>query len=291
MIKSILTVAAVLSCCVILHADYLSDRKAALELVKGAKNEEALLLFTKMAEGPYTDFQKSDALEQAAMTAQALKKGDQAMELAKRIPLVPASKTVQMRLMNDTRNWQGIVDAFKNENIEDWPEELIGEASHLRGQAYYQIRDGKATVADLEKAAEYLTDSNSKGLALNMLGDTYASLLKDDARALETYRSVYKNPNIYKAGAAAMGAAGILAKQNKLDEAMSELKTIDMDKVTHPYWRASLLAAYGGILSKQGKKSEAISKYKEAAELKDIPASQKALYEKIIKDFETDTRQ
>ena len=96
---SMIVAVVVLSCCALARADYLSDRKAAMELPNGGTNEAALALLIKMAEGPYTEFQKSDAWEQAAWCAWRLKRKDQAMELAKRIPLAPASKTLQMRLM------------------------------------------------------------------------------------------------------------------------------------------------------------------------------------------------
>ena len=51
-------------------ADYIADREAAVKLVEAGKHEEALAAFTKMGAGDVTDFQKSDALEQAAACAQ-----------------------------------------------------------------------------------------------------------------------------------------------------------------------------------------------------------------------------
>ena len=94
----------VLACVPGTRADYLSDRKAAMELVQAGKHEDALSAFLKMADNTASHVQKSDALEQAAMRAQSLKRCDQALELARRIPLVPAAKTVQMCLH---RYWRG----------------------------------------------------------------------------------------------------------------------------------------------------------------------------------------
>ncbi|MEI6424129.1 MAG: hypothetical protein WCP55_18075, partial [Lentisphaerota bacterium] len=64
MFKHIIAVAAVLSFNMNGWADYPADRKAAMELVKAGKNEEALSAFEKMAEGTAVEAQKSDAIEQ-----------------------------------------------------------------------------------------------------------------------------------------------------------------------------------------------------------------------------------
>ena len=282
-----LTVATgiVLACGLETRADYLSDRKAAMELVRAGQHEEALSAFLKMADNTASDVQKSDALEQAAMRAQSLKRYDQALELARRIPLAPAAKTVEMRFLSEARKWREILDAFKNEDLDSWPEYVVGEASQLRGNACYQLGDGQGAAADLTRAAEYLTDSNSKGLALNALGDTYAALLKDDLQAVVAYRRVYQTDNVYKRSAAAMSVAAILARQNKLAEALLELETIDLDKVKHPYWRGRMLTTYGSLLAQQGKRAAAIVKYREAVQLQDLPPAQKSAYETALKDL------
>ena len=77
--------------------------------------------------------------------------------------------------------------------------------------------------------------------SLNALGDTYAILLKDDLQAVVAYRLVYQTDDVYKRSAAAMSVAAILARQNKLAEALLELETIDLNKVKHPYWRGQML--------------------------------------------------
>ena len=79
---------------------------------------------------------------------------------------------------------------------------------------------------------------------------------------------------MYSGCIAAAGAAGILAKQGKFDEARTELEKINLDEVAnHPAYPGRVLAAYGDILVKQGRKAEAIAKYREAAGLKDLDAS------------------
>ena len=288
--KSMIVAVVILSCCVIARADYLSDRKAALAQVQAGKDSDALALFVKMAEGPYTDFQKSDALGQAAWCAWRLKRNDQAMELAKRIPLAPASSTMQMQLMNAARNWQGIVDAFKNEDIDSWPEDVVGDAFFLRGIAYYRTGNGKGAEADIIKTLEY----KPSAYAMHMLGSTYASMLKDDGRALETYRRGYKSGGHWSTDAV-WEVLQILLRQNKLDEAMAELNAVDADKDAlkegDSHWRRGfILSSQGYILTKQGKKAEAIAKYREATQVEGLAPEQKAGYEKTIKELEADVK-
>ena len=274
--------AVALCCCGNARADYVDDRKAAMGLVNAGKHAEALAAFTKMAGGAKSALQKSDALEQAVASAMAMKKHDEAMGLARQIPLPHVSKTCQMRVLSATRQWTQLVEKFGSENIGAWPEGLDAEAFALRGAAYYAVKDGAKAAADLTQAAGYLTEDNSKGLALNALGDTYQHLLKDDVRALDAYHRVYTTHNIYKHCQAAMAAAGMFCHQGKPDEALKELQSINMSKVTIPVWRCSMLAAFGNTLALQGRKTEAIARYDEALRVEGILPAQWTIYEKAV---------
>lgn len=263
--------------------DYISGRDAAAKL----GTEEALAAFLQLADGPFSVAQKSDAWEQASARALALNRYDQAMALAKKIPTAGISKATQMRVLAARRDWAGLVAQFKDEDIDAWwPDHLNGEAFFCRGRAFAVTRDGPRAVADLRKAADALPhDDNSKGLALIALGDAYRDLLKDDGRAIVAYRETYGTANITKRCAAAMGAAGILVRQNKLAEAWTELNTIDLARLQTPYWLGAMLAARGSVLAKQGKTDEAIASYQVALRLEGLPASQKAACEKALNEL------
>ena len=277
-----LAAVAVLSCCASGFADYVADREAAMQLAGAGKYDQALLAFTKMAQGDVSDFQKSDALEQAALCASRLKRHDQAMELARGIPLAPVSKTCQMRAMIASHKWRQVVEQFRDEDIATWPDTVTGEASYQRGRAHYFMKDGHSAERDLKRAAEYLMEDNIKGLALNSLGDTYQHLLKDDTRAVETYRKVYRTRNLYKQCHAAIAIASILTRQNKHDEAIAEFERLGMDKVTIPYWRGAMLRAYADTLASAGKKPQAIAQYARAIELDGVPLSVKRACEEAL---------
>ena len=286
MLKPLPSLALTLACSVSLGADYVADREAAVELIGSGKHEEALAAFIKMAEGDFTDFQKSDALEQAALCANRLKRYDQAMKLAQQIPMEPVSKTCQMKSMTGNRKWQEVIDRFKDEDIDSWPDWLIGEASRARGRAYYVLKDGTNAGKDLKRAADYLMEDNSKGLALNALGDTYQHLLKNDEKAIEAYRRCYKTRNVYKKSHAAMAIASILRRRQRPNEALLELRKLDLASITNTHWRGAMLCAYGETLASAGKKAEAIAKYKEALELEGSMSRTKEACEKALKELQ-----
>lgn len=290
MLKSV--TAAVLTCmlAVMALADYPADRKAAADLMNAGKNEEALAAFLKMAGGAeVTPVQKSDAVEQAVLCAINLKKYDQAGELIKQLGDTPAAKISKMRLLMAQREWQAVVDQFKDENLSAWPAEYVGEAFAGRGKCALFVQNGELAAKDYAKAADNLTEPNSLGLALIGLGDAF-QLLKDDARALEAYRKVYKASTQYKACTAAVYAAGILKRQGKLDEAIRELDLIDIKQLVPSDIRDMWLIEYADTLAKQGKKAEATAKYQAALENKNIQPWYKNAAEKGLKELQGEAK-
>lgn len=175
--------------------------------------------------------------------------------------------------MEGQRSPMDIVDRFKDEDIDSWPESVRGDAVFAGGYAYFLTKNGEAAVKDLTKAVEYLTDGNSKGLCLNCLGDAYSSLLKNDPQAIAAYRKTYGTGNVYKHCQAAMSIASILNRQGKHGEAVQELGQIKLAEVTAPYWRGRMLRAKGAALAASGRKADAISRYREALSIEGLPGA------------------
>ena len=295
MIKSMVIIGIVLACCAGARADYLSDRKAALELVKGGKNDEALSLFTKMAASAASDLQKSDALEQAVGCANRLKQYDRALELAKAIPLPAVSKKCRMTLLSGNGKYGDLIAEFKAEDLVQWPESMRGEAFFIRGMAFFQLKDGPAAVADLQKSLEYsrdtftLRDIYTPGIAWLRLGDTHRNLLKDDPKALEAYTEAIKLMNAgggYYVMSAVRSAAQILCKQGKYDEAFEVFGKIDHHKNLEGPQVVDFYCEYGETLASQGKKAEAIARFNKALGIRGATDAQKAACEKRIKELQ-----
>ncbi|MFA7160905.1 MAG: hypothetical protein WC299_16535 [Kiritimatiellia bacterium] len=269
-----------------LAADYVAGRKAAMELVKSNKQEDALSALTNLAFSAATsDFQKSDALEQAALCANLLKQYDRALDLAAQIPLKPISKKCRMNILFENRKFKELIDEFKNENIESWPgqENTVGEGFYYRGMACFQWNDGTNAVKDLKKAAEYLADEALLGQACLRLGDACLNKINDEPQALDAYLKAIKAANAggWIKSTASVSAAGILRKQGKFDEAFRILENAGAGKM-EGYWGFVMLASWADTLAAQGKKAEATAKYKKALSLKGVNEAQKKEAEKAL---------
>ena len=268
---------------------YIEERKAAAELSKGGKQEEAMAAYIKMAEGNYTDFQKSDALDQAALCASALKQYDRALELAAKIPLEPYSKTCQMNLMLNNGKGADAAAKFKDEKIEAWPDSIKGEACYARARAFIAAKDGASAEKDLVQAVIYSPDSRLKDKALNALASTYAGLLKNDDKAIDTYRKLYDLGDLNRQAGAVNAIADIYIRQSKFDKALQELGRVDQSKLQDPYRRGLMLCAAGDALAGAGRKDEAAAKYNEALQVPNVPDRIKTACEKKKSDLNAGT--
>ena len=283
---------AVLSLAAAALADYPADRKAAVELMTAGKNEEALAAFLKLADSAAGDAQKSDALEQAATLAGRMRRYEQGVEIAKKIPLQPVSKSARMQVMLWNGKYEELVAAFKAEDFSAWPEKSAGPAYFCRGRAYITLRDGKAAEADMKKAVETLGEGETSNEARLLLGDIYRDLLQDDALALAAY-----NENVAKAPkfgwiqmTSVTSASGILARQKKFDEALAVMKDYDPGRM-NGVWKYSFLLAYAEVYAAQGRKAEAVAKLNEGLAAKDLAAWQKPMFEKKLKELQGETKQ
>lgn len=289
-LKQAVVFGVVLAFSVSVRADYPADRKAAMELVQAGKNEEALSAFTKLSQSAVEEAQKADALEQAAMCASRLKKYDQAIELAGKIPALPMSKAVQMKIMMDNGKGAELLAKFKDENFADWPSKAAGDAYYCRGIAYFQTKDGKCAEADLKNALTKLAPGYTVDEARLKLAENYKNNLNDDQQALAAYRELIEKATDsfgwIRLGSIAT-ASEILRKQGKYDEAFQILGKAQVDGL-NSYWKIAILGAYGETLAAQGKKTEAAAKFKEALAVKGITDEHKPAYEKRLAELQAD---
>lgn len=259
-----------------------------MELLKAGRQEDALAAFQKMGAGEYSDFQKSDALEQAAMCAQRLKRDKEAADLAARIPLIHASRTCQIRLLAEHRKWTEILAQFKDEKFAAWPDDYAAEAFYLRGQARYFMNDGEGAAVDLRQAVELSPDNGTKGRAALALGENYRNRLKDDEQALSAYEQTVQwipAGGHYVPYTAAVSAAAILRAQGKHERALAMAVKFDPDKA-QGYWRGMLLVSRAETLVAQGKKAEAAVLYKAAMAVQGLAESDRKEWEKKSLELE-----
>ncbi len=225
--------------------------KAAAALAQAGRDTQALAAYTGMAEKlPMSDRVKADVLEKASLCAGRLKNYDQAMKLAREIPVAPLSMHRQMQLMLEQKQYDALLTAFNQKAMGGrsfhlnftYPEQedVMADLYYYRSLAYVHTNDLAAAEADLKIMNDKRTQLSYRSgeaihdLAWLRLGDFYRQYLKDEVRALAAYLHVCNRttwapwgtpPKPVSTGAsetlvkATKAAAVILRKQGKPEEA------------------------------------------------------------------------
>jgi len=261
-------------------AELPEDFQAAMELYNKKDFAGAQASFVKVSETAPTPKSKSECLAYAAACLGKLKQYDQAVELAQKIPLKPIAANCRMGIMLENGKQKELIEAFKDEDINTWPDYLVHHGFYNRGCAYRLAGNYESAAKDLEKAVE--TSNTTGHFQVRVLSDLagVCAALKQDDKALEAYRRIlaatdYKG--LYTFCGAAIAAPNILIKQGKYDEAILEINKFD-PLPTSGVYKIQALEVYGDIYAGQGKKDDAKAKYLEA--LKD-PGISKGSADKI----------
>jgi tetratricopeptide (TPR) repeat protein len=260
-------------------AGFEEDKDAAEQLVREGKRGEALAAYMKMAEGAGNEMQKSEALRRAAICAWLNKDPGRAAELAKSIPVAAVSKTSQMDLLTEGRKYKELLDQFKSEDIESWPESVKGDAFRMRGEAANICGDAQLAAADLEKAAANLKENYYHNRALLALGGVYKTKLKNEDKAIEIFRRVKLTGQMpsqkYRAD---WEIADIYMGRGKFKEALELLDAVDLKKSVGDL---PML-----VLSSQGKALAGLGKNKEAAEKYNLALKAQGVTPALRQEFE-----
>lgn len=243
--------------------DYLIASRAADELLRKRKHEESLAAYVALAEGDFTDLQKSAALEKAAACARSLRDFNRASELVNRIPVDAVAKTAQMHNLLAERKAPELIARFGREDIGAWPFWEAGAGYFARGRAYAVTGAGEEAEADLAHALEWTSDRRIRRSILLALGENRERRLEDDDGALEAYRQIVEPTRTLGAAdefRAVQGMARVFTRRGDFDEALAALQLAAMDKL-RGYWRGSMLLALGETLAAAGRKDEALATY------------------------------
>lgn len=135
------------------------------EAAKLRQPAESLPAHLALAEGKPTDFQKSSALEQAAVSAAALKDFAQAETIAARIPIPAVQKTARMQILLAQSKVPQVITEFATEDLTKWPFWKRGDAYLIRGRAHLIAKNAKQAESDLTHALEWLSDDRSRKTA------------------------------------------------------------------------------------------------------------------------------
>lgn len=271
MSKLMTLLAALLLGSTVYAIDYIQARKDALELGRNGKHAEAVEAFKAMAEAEgVTDFQKSDAMELAVIYLLAQRKQDEAMEMAKAIPLEPESKVAQMRVLDRQRDWDAIVEQFGEEDISSWPDHVKADAYSFRGTAAFRAGKADLAVSDLENSVIYMHNMNTKSAMLNTIGDVYRILVKDNAKAIEWHTKALATGHLYKSADAAISLSNIYLEQGDVDKAMEAIEHIQLGKYQGDHWPAHVRIAKARVLTAAGQPDKARQLLQEVVEMEKV---------------------
>lgn len=271
-------------------AEYPQAREAALKLVQKKQYDQAMEAFLKLANEAQILSHKTDALEQAAMVANATKDNARAMELAKEIPDPQVSKMVQMRLLSSQKEYNAVLELAGQEDLTQWVDVVAGEALYYRGKAHEATRSFYQAAADYESALKVLGQHQLRaevGLALAQLYDTK---LDQPEKAIETYKAVQevegkRSVYVWTYITAVIGQAQVQAKQGDTDAALATLAQLDhTDRTGH--WGATIRIAKAQVHQQRNEKQEALALLKEALEVPKLPTYLKPRIEKQIQELE-----
>ncbi|MEQ8785846.1 MAG: DUF4838 domain-containing protein [Pirellulaceae bacterium] len=248
--------------------DYLRARNEAEQKNRGDTRTEALEAFVNLASrDKLSDFQKCDALEQAAAVARAINDYERADKIALQAPIEAVAKTIRMQNLLTQRKSAELVEQYAAEDLSKWPFWNAGEAYFTRGRAYVQTGDGRKAEADLKAALPLTPDNRTQLSILRTLGDNRERNLKDDNAALEAYLRIVDSTQAngsseYYYGV--LGAARILTRQSKFDDALAALHHVDIENLRGT-WRGSMLLALGSTLAAAGRTDDALAAYMKVA--------------------------
>ena len=243
--------------------DYLIASRAASESLRQRKYEEALARFEALCGGDVTDLQQSAALEQAILAAYRLDDSHRASQLIERIPIDAVAKSAKMNHLLHERKAADVIAAFASEDIGSWPFWKRGAGYFARGRAYAATRAGEQAEADLLRAREWTSDQRTLQSIRLALGNCRERLLQNDPGALQAYREILDPPR--KLGgadefAAVQGAARILCRSGKFDEALAAIDLAEI-KGLQGHWRHAMLLTLGDTLRAAGRDKQALAAY------------------------------
>ncbi len=194
--------------------------------------------FLALAEGKLTDFQRSAALEQAAHCDIAA-----APTIIEQIPIDAVRKAAHMRYLLATSRPGDVIARYGEEDFMSWPFWKRGDAYHARGRAYFMTKDGEKAERDLIAALQWTSEPRARDAILLLLAQNREQNLHNDEAALAAYRAIIdRRQKIGSADeyVALQGAARILSRRGRFDEALGILNRAEPEKLQGT-WRDRIM--------------------------------------------------
>ena len=269
MIKLILTVFLGITSLALCAADFVTDFTEANILLAKRQYTDAASAFTKLAQTNQVAL-KDKCLSYAAAALAAQGKYDDALALVGQISN-PAwkSKTKMSVYFANRKTRKKIVVEFKDENLEDWPEEIAYKGYRMRGESG---GTNAAAMADLEKAIASAGRDVETKLRACMALAVAAKAVGDRDTMRAALDSAISDDEEGKCGghiylAPALMCANEAIADKDFDTALRALGTMLQPKGS---WTCRIQEAYGDLYAAKGDKPKAAECYNRALAEKDV---------------------
>ena len=294
MLKKFLIFTFVVSCSAATFAqDYSTDWNAAYKLYRARKYAEAITAFVKLAEQDYTSQpNRYNCYIHAGYSARNIKKYDESIAFAKKASQVKnhylyEGKTREFDFMVSGRKYKELTETITADEILEWPKYYRSNALQYLGLAQYYLKNVEDAEKTFKLMHENAINDTYKSLALLRSAHNYRHRMKDNEKAVATYKAAIEvpkgHPN-YKAEAYE-NIASILISQKKNDEALAEYdKSLKLKLAS--YWKSRMMYRKADLLKRMGKKEEAIKLYKAIIAVKGGASWAKSGSQKSIKALE-----
>lgn len=245
---------------------YYWERRSALGMAQDDQPHAAVEALLELAGNAANPYQRSDALEQAAMIAARAGDTDQALSLAQDIPLKPNATVVYMRLLANNQRWDEIIETYSDTDFSDWPPSIAEEAFYTRGRAFRENARKPEAQADFIEAAR-----RSQNAQIFFDLGRIAADLGNDATAAEAFKYARLNmPD--RAGwqfyDAIRSRAQILRRNGLNTLALAELD--EAGDMAPGFTAVSILIDRAAILANMGENKQAIQLYQQALAVEGI---------------------
>jgi|GEM_PF-1836045 len=263
--KLVFTVLIAVFCCIGARAEFLDEFQDAYKLFNDRQWEASGAAFQKLSLAAGGAELRDKCVSYAARAAARQDKFKEAMELSGEIEDPAMKAFTQMAAMSACGKNPELLEKFKVEKIDAWPDEIAYRGYLMRGKA---LVPGAEAISDLEKAAANCGADNIAGLdALRSLAMVYDSrgdrskkiAVLDRAVEIGEKNSGLRGNEIFLTPALARAREAVADKD--YDKALAVLGVMGQPKGS---WTCRIEEVQGDLYTAQGDKSKAAECYRRA---------------------------
>jgi len=208
-----------------------------MELFNAGKFQEAADGFLRLEEAAKNDVQQADALTNAALALQRMKRPDEAMAVAEKIRSAPLATFCRISLLRDSRQWEALLKLTEGEDFSVWPGKVIYPAYMARAQAQASLGHAAAAESDAFRAQESTISPNQKAMAWEFIAERSRIANEPPQKTLDAYEKIIGlNPTGAVLRRALYKRALLLTDLKQWDQARADISQLENLQKDEPHW-------------------------------------------------------